>query len=129
MKILRILGYSIATLFVALIIGTLIALWVYRDIPAEDLEAKGLNVWIDREIGGGQQWRRTIEQNIHESSEMIVEQGIEQKIIKDVDINLLGAFMFAPISRLANPRLCYDFDVTNEDIETAFTMAWDAVKL
>lgn len=39
---------------------------------AEELESAGLNVWIDREIGGGQQWRRTIEQNLHDSSEMIV---------------------------------------------------------
>ena len=39
-KALRILGYALATFVIALFIGTLIALWVYRDIPAEDLEAK-----------------------------------------------------------------------------------------
>ena len=40
MKALRILGYALATFVIALVIGTLIALWAYRDIPAEDLEAK-----------------------------------------------------------------------------------------
>ncbi len=40
LKILRIVGYVLGTFFVALIIGTLIALWVYRDIPADELEAK-----------------------------------------------------------------------------------------
>ena len=39
---------------------------------AEDLENAGLDIWIDREIGGGQQWRRTIEENIQASTEMIV---------------------------------------------------------
>ena len=39
---------------------------------AGDLEKAGLNTWVDREIGGGQQWRRTIEKSIEESAEMIV---------------------------------------------------------
>ena len=40
MKALRILGYVLVTFLVALFIGTLIALWVYRDIPAGELEAR-----------------------------------------------------------------------------------------
>jgi pimeloyl-ACP methyl ester carboxylesterase len=40
MKALRILGYILATVIVVLVAGTLIALWVYRDIPAAELEAK-----------------------------------------------------------------------------------------
>lgn len=59
----------------------------------------------------------------------VLERGIEQKIIKDVDRNFLAAFMFHPVSRLANPRLCYGFEFSREDLETAFTMAWDAIKL
>ncbi len=39
---------------------------------AAELEAAGYRIWIDREIGGGQQWRRTIEQNLKDSSGMIV---------------------------------------------------------
>ena len=40
MKALRILGYVFGTIFIVLAISTLIALWVYRDIPAKQLEAK-----------------------------------------------------------------------------------------
>lgn len=58
----------------------------------------------------------------------VILKGIEQKILKDVDINLLAAFMFEPISRLANPRLCYGLDLDEKDIETAFDMAWDAIR-
>jgi AcrR family transcriptional regulator len=59
----------------------------------------------------------------------VFQKGIEQKIIKNVDMNLLGAFMFNPISRLANPRLCHDLELSADDLEMAFTMAWDAIKL
>ena len=58
-----------------------------------------------------------------------LERGIQQKIIKDVDRNLLGAFLYHPLSRLANPRLCHGWQLTQEDLETAFDMAWDAIKL
>jgi len=59
----------------------------------------------------------------------VLERGIEQKIIKNVNRELLSAFMFQPIARLANPRLCHGQAWGEEDIETAFTMAWDAIKL
>jgi len=59
----------------------------------------------------------------------VIQKGIEQKIIKNVDMNLLGAFMFNPISRLANPRLCHGLELSAGDLELAFTMAWDAIKL
>lgn len=55
--------------------------------------------------------------------------GIDQKIIKDVDMNLLGAFIFNPIERLANPRLCHDLEMDEPNLEMAFSMAWDAIKL
>ena len=59
----------------------------------------------------------------------VLERGIEQKVIKKVDRNFLAAFIFHPISRLANPRLCHGLEMTPENLETAFTMAWDAIKL
>ena len=59
----------------------------------------------------------------------VFEKGIEQKIIKNVDINLLSAFMFSPISRLANPRLCHSPEMNEEILELGFKMAWDAIKL
>ena len=59
----------------------------------------------------------------------VIERGIEQKIIKNVDMNILAAFMFNPISRLANPRLCRGLEMDDENLEMAFTMAWDAIRL
>lgn len=59
----------------------------------------------------------------------VFQQGIEQKIIKNVDGNLIAAFTFNPISRLANPRLCHGLEMEEADLEMAFTMAWDAIKL
>ena len=59
----------------------------------------------------------------------VVLRGIEQKIIKNVNPDLIGAFLFHPVARLANPRLCKFGEFTESDIETAFSMAWDAIKL
>lgn len=57
-----------------------------------------------------------------------VRRGIEQKIIKNVDRQLLSAFLFHPISHLANPRVCHGWEMGPEDLETAFDMAWDAIR-
>ncbi len=59
----------------------------------------------------------------------VFRRGIEQKIIKDVDIDLLWIFMIHPILALANPRLCKNFEMTDESVEAAFNLAWDAIKL
>lgn len=58
----------------------------------------------------------------------ILLKGIEQKIIKNVHFDILIAFIFFPIIALANKRLCKDFEITKENIETSFTLAWDAIK-
>jgi len=59
----------------------------------------------------------------------IIQEGIQQKIIKDVPFEMLQIFIFYPILILANPRLCGNFDCGEKNIETAFDMAWDAIKL
>ncbi len=59
----------------------------------------------------------------------VVIRGIEQKIIKDVHFDILTVFIFYPIIALSNARVCQDFELNDENIETAFTMAWDAIKL
>lgn len=59
----------------------------------------------------------------------IMQKGIEQKIIKDVNFDILIAFIFFPILTLANPKLCTQFKIEQKDIETAFQLAWDAIKL
>ena len=48
----------------------------------------------------------------------VLQTGIEQKII-----------IYHPIAFLANPSLCTDFELNEDNIETAFTLAWDAIKL
>ena len=58
-----------------------------------------------------------------------LQKGIEQKIIKNVEFDILVAFMFYPILSLANKRLCKHFVNNEENIETAFVLAWDAIKL
>ena len=59
----------------------------------------------------------------------ILQNGIERKIIKDVNFDLLTAFIFYPILTLSNSRLCKNIEVGEEIIEEAFGMAWDAIKL
>lgn len=58
-----------------------------------------------------------------------VQRGIEEKIIKDVNLDILGAFLFFPIFKLANTDLCRRVELNEETIDTAFGLAWDAVKL
>lgn len=58
----------------------------------------------------------------------VVRLGIEQKIIKRRERPFLAAFLFHPISYLANPRLCQGLELSAEDIDNAFDMAWDAIK-
>ena len=59
----------------------------------------------------------------------VLQRGIEQKIIKNVNFDILTAFLYYPITVLTNPTLCSDFELNEENIETAFTLAWDAIKL
>jgi AcrR family transcriptional regulator len=55
--------------------------------------------------------------------------GINQNIIKNVHHDILKAFLLSPVMILANPRLCHDYIPTRESMETAFDLAWDAVKV
>ena len=59
----------------------------------------------------------------------VLQRGIEQKIIKDIDFNILAAFIYYPILTLANSRIFDDFEKNEANIEAAFTLAWDAIKL
>ncbi|MCP3873294.1 MAG: TetR/AcrR family transcriptional regulator [Desulfobacteraceae bacterium] len=59
----------------------------------------------------------------------VVIRGIEQKIIKNVNFDILTVFIFHPIVALSNSRICQDFELNDGNIETAFTMAWDAIRL
>ena len=59
---------------------------------------------------------------------LAIRHGIEQKIIKNVSLDVLGAFLIHPIMVLANPRHCKTFHATEENVAAAFSMAWDAIK-
>jgi len=72
--------------------------------------------------------KEEVEKNFHPVIRT-VRRGIEQKIIKDVSFDILGAFMFYPIFILANPNLCSNFKLTEKNIDAAFGLAWDAIKL
>jgi AcrR family transcriptional regulator len=55
--------------------------------------------------------------------------GIAQKIIKDISLEILAVFMFYPVLQLANPRICIDFKDDPVNIDLAFNLAWDAIRL
>ncbi len=59
----------------------------------------------------------------------VLERGIEQKFIKDVEHDILAAFIFYPVVVLSKPHMCSEFEMTPENIEVAFNLAWDAIKL
>jgi AcrR family transcriptional regulator len=59
----------------------------------------------------------------------VIQRGTEQKILKDVSFEMFQIFAFFPVTILANPRICANFNCSDINIEKAFDMAWDAIKL
>lgn len=59
----------------------------------------------------------------------VVQIGIDEKILKDVNLDTCGAFMIHPILVLGIPDHCKIFETTEENIDIAFKMASDAVRL
>jgi AcrR family transcriptional regulator len=55
--------------------------------------------------------------------------GIDQKIIKNVSIDILKAFIYYPVVVLSNARICRDFKICEDSMETAFGLAWDAITI
>jgi len=58
-----------------------------------------------------------------------LEKGIDQKIIKNVSIDILKAFIYYPVVVLSNSRMCRDFEICEDNMETAFGLAWDAITI
>lgn len=58
----------------------------------------------------------------------VIQKGIEQKIIKNVSSDILFAFIFFPMFIISNPKHCKNIELDRDTIETAFTLAWDAIK-
>ena len=58
----------------------------------------------------------------------LIYDGIRQKILKDVEVDIIAAFVFYPVINLSNPRLCRNFNMTGKEVEMSFQCAWDAIK-
>jgi hypothetical protein len=58
----------------------------------------------------------------------LIRRGIQQKLIKNADVDIISAFIFYPVIILANPRLCKNFSMADEQINRSFDLAWDAIK-
>lgn len=59
----------------------------------------------------------------------VLQNGIEQKIIKNVPFEILITFIFYPIMILSNSKMCRTIELNEDTIKTSFTLAWDAIKL
>lgn len=59
----------------------------------------------------------------------LIRRGIKLKCIKDMDIDIITAFTIYPAIILSNPRLCKNLQMSFKQIEDAFELAWDAIKL
>lgn len=68
-------------------------------------------------------------ENLYEPIIRILKHGIAQKIIKDVPTDILLTFFFYPIMILSNPTLCKHLELTDNNIDKSFSLAWDAVKI
>jgi AcrR family transcriptional regulator len=58
-----------------------------------------------------------------------LQRGIDQKIVKNVSIDILKAFIYYPIVVLSNARMCKDFEICDENMKIAFGLAWDAITI
>ena len=58
-----------------------------------------------------------------------IQKGKDQKIIKDVHMDLINAFIYYPIVVLTNKRITDSVTINDQTIETSFQLAWDAIKL
>lgn len=59
----------------------------------------------------------------------LIHHGIKRKIIKDVDVDIVSAFVYYPVVILSNPRFCRNFSMTDEQVDLSFQLTWDAIKL
>jgi AcrR family transcriptional regulator len=59
----------------------------------------------------------------------LIQRGIREKILKDVEWNLMFTFMIHPLIVLANNSFKDNIKLEPKDIERAFNMTWDAIKL
>jgi hypothetical protein len=104
---------------------------------ANDLAATGRDVWIDREIGGGAQWRRAIQQALRDAGEVIViispnavksEWVLHEGSVASGLEKPLFPVLYQPVDKLPiwMEEIQYT-DFTNKDYDTAFKQLVDAL--
>ena len=59
----------------------------------------------------------------------VVRRGVDEKVLKDVHFHMHILFFYYPILTLANPGSCHSVAIDEATINTAFQLAWDAIKL
>ena len=59
----------------------------------------------------------------------LFQKGIDEKILKNAPIDMLGVFGFYPVMVLSNKKICTSFGEMKDGINIAFEMAWDAISL
>jgi AcrR family transcriptional regulator len=59
----------------------------------------------------------------------VIQRGVNDKILKDVHFHMHMMFFFYPILSLSNPGCGHEGIIGERTIETAFKLAWDAIRL
>lgn len=59
----------------------------------------------------------------------VLQRGVDDKILKDVHFHMHMMFFFYPILSLSNPGCGHSEVIMERTIETAFQLAWDAIRL
>lgn len=59
----------------------------------------------------------------------VIRRGVDEKILKDVHFHMHMMFFFYPILSLANPGDGHEGIIREKTVETAFQLAWDAIRL
>ncbi|MCG8431256.1 MAG: TetR/AcrR family transcriptional regulator [Candidatus Omnitrophica bacterium] len=58
-----------------------------------------------------------------------IEKGKREKVLKNVPVELMGAYFFNPIASAMRNRRAHNKKMSKKEREAMFVMAWDAVKL
>lgn len=59
----------------------------------------------------------------------VINRGVADKVLKDVHFHMHMMFFFYPILTLSNPGCGHSGIIVEQTIETAFKLAWDAIRL
>ena len=58
----------------------------------------------------------------------ILLRGQQEQILKDLPLDILGAFIVQTMQFVANPKMCPSFQADDKGLEQVFSMVWDAIR-